>query len=617
MSFRDELFEKIGADDVSKTPSDLLHEGLTEQQQGNITKAGKLFTQAFTLAQQKANETAKQQQYRNAAHFYYSAALAAEHLQQPDTKQQMLQSVAKQLLLAGNNYFDVYSEFKQGVICGSFAGLTYLLIEDKDNAQKIYESYIAKINQKNQEGAIPANAQKLIQAMWPIGYIIQALNETNHQALQDAQKYISTDIRPSLGEAKLIPLEPILDALLNQTLKKFETLIKLPELQIVSEVSNDIVLNQLFDVNLAFTNSGEGVAYSGSISLEADENLELVDGKFTHEFAELAPDANISLKFQFRYPSATTEDAEAFFKGILKYKDMLNNNHQQYIGPLKLHIAAISKKDKYGAMIDEVSHSDDELSKVTTNLPDALATALMAMETTMLQNLTTALENEEFSIIQFGIEQLSSFRADAATLLTGEPAEQIENSYTVAKEAYAAKQVTANTEALTAEKNAALDELSTKLKGEQQTALEELERKLNEDHATELSELKKQHERQVQMMENKFDRQIDMQLKEQFDNLQQEHAAKLQELNDKNAQGLQEIRNELQKDFNDQMATAKQECSKKYEAQILEQKKSFEETKRQELGRLEEDHKLRIEQMTAEFEKEKQSIIDTYSNQNQ
>ncbi len=651
MAFRDELFAKIGADseEGETDPFKLIQNGDIEYTNGNVGKANTLYTSAVKNGMTKAQKYAEQKQYRSAAEAYYLTSLGYLKLGQKDEAEKLYNTVGEQLMEAANMYINTYEEYSHGVTCAALGGLIYVLLKDYDKAKSVYENTLQSIEKKSAEGKIQIGKESLVQTVWVVGYVLQALQEVSHESLQEAQRLIASQIRPSLSKMKLSGIEPLLNQVVDDVLSHFQDQIKLPSMLISSELPKDIVVNQIFEVKIDLMNTGEGVASNARVELELPSELELVDGDTVKEYQTFEPEQHEQLVLHLRHQTSTPADIKVKLGGKITYFNMLKNQQVQYFGPYEIEINAESKKDKLGREIKaEVEKIEGQQSlRIHEDYPSEFTTMLSNVQKTIVEEVQRKLDNEEYENVPAYIESLQVLRSALSDYFSpdGSKTPEVLGALEKDKENYAESKIQEAIEVKSkefeetlasertkfeAEKEAALaaqrEETAKEieeLKAEHQKVLDAQKQELKESFEKEKNELIEAHKIQLDEMESKMkdeidqntalmDRKLNAKLSEQEEMLREQFNKQLSESNEKNAETVNELRKQFEEEKVHAVEETENRLKSEYEGKIKELTNEYEEKLRLQKEQLIQENELKISQLQSKHEKELLTLKEDY-----
>lgn len=651
MAFRDELFAKIGADDQEgeTDPYKLIQAGDNETMSGNVAKATTLYKSAVTNGMAKAKKFEEQKQYRSAAEAYYLTSLGHLKLGNEEEVETLSAKVGEQLLEAANMYINTYEEYSYGVVCASLAGLIYVLLKDNEKAKSVYEDTLASIENKANEGKIQIGKDKLVQTVWVIGYVLQAIQDVSHEALEEAQRLISAQIRPLLSKMKLAGISPLLDQTVSYVLEYFQEQIKLPNLAVSSQLPNDIVVNQIFEVKIDLMNIGEGIATAVRLELNLPEGLEHVDGNLQQDFEKLDPDQHEQIILHLRYQASTPEDVKVKLGGKITFQDMLKNQQVQFVGPYDVAIFAESKKDKLGRQLKaefEKAESTESLA-LHPDYPPTFGTMLIDFQKDLVNSVKNELDAENYEKIPGALEVLNDVRKELSTYFSkdGSRVSELISSLLEMKEEYAQSKIEEALEIKEKELEERIESLKIKLEDEKNQALEQqkdeftkaseeisaqhkaeltqLRASLTESfekdkeelissHKIELEEYEKKIKDEIDQNTSLMDRKLNAKLSEQENTLREEFNKQISELNEKNATTVAELRKQFENDKNSSV----EELRKQLNADFEEQKKSliseYEEKLRMQKDQIDQEYELKRSQIESKYKQEIQMLKDDY-----
>ena len=651
MAFRDELFAKIGANDQEgeTDPYKLIQAGDNETMSGNVAKATTLYKSAVTNGMAKAKKFEEQKQYRSAAEAYYLTSLGHLKLGNEEEVETLSAKVGEQLLEAANMYINTYEEYSYGVVCASLAGLIYVLLKDNEKAKSVYEDTLESIENKAKEGKIQIGKDKLVQTVWVIGYVLQAIQDVSHEALEEAQRLISAQIRPLLSKMKLAGISPLLDQTVSYVLEYFQEQIKLPNLAVSSQLPNDIVVNQIFEVKIDLMNIGEGIATAVRLELNLPEGLEHVDGNLQQDFEKLDPDQHEQITLHLRYQTSTPEDVKVKLGGKITFQDMLKNQQVQFVGPYDIDIFAESKKDKLGRQLKaefEKAESIESLA-IHPDYPPAFGTMLINFQKDLVNSVKNELDAENYEKIPGALEVLNDVRKELSTYFSkdGARVSELISSLQEMKEEYAQSKIEEAMEIKEKELEERIESLKIKLKDEKNQALEQQKdeftkaseeisdqhkaeltqlrasltesfekdkKELISSHKIELEEYKKKIKDEIDQNTSLMDRKLNAKLSEQENTLREEFNKQISEINEKNATTVAELRKQFEDDKNSYVEELKKQLTADFEEEKNSLISEYEEKLRMQKDQIDQEYELKRSQIESKYKQEIQMIKDDY-----
>ncbi len=612
-----ELANKIGAEDITD-PFELLKRGDEEAQKGNHGKAKEFYEKAIATGKAKAHRFETNNQHRSAAEMNYVQALANLRLNNTEAAMALYSKIGTQLIQGGKNYIDLYKEYEDGVLLITLGGLVYVLQDRVPEAKELYLQMINEIEQKGQSGEIQQGLDRLKEILWTVGYIIKAIQDVDHTALQSAQQLISKTIRPNLKKAKVAGMEPLLNEIVTYTLNYFQSQIKLPKIMISTVIPPEMLVNSIFDISLSIQNDGEGDAHSLSLDFEIPDDLELVDGTSSATFEKLPAGDKIEHKISLRYQTSLEEDRTFDLKAKLTYKDMLNNEQVQFIGPLSLEVTAKSKKDEYMASMTNLREKWTGIKEAGFDdlVPDALVSVVESLIAKKTSDLEKLIEEQQYAYAEQALKDLESIITwSEETLRTGDGFVQLRAALENLREEYAQTKLAEAEEKHKQELESTIDRVNQMKEEEKIHALQEKENELNRKWEKEIENLKLQHEQEINNLKAEHEKNLKFKLTELEEALTQKHRKEMDELNEKNERGIREIQADYQADLEQKVEEAKQQEAAKYEKIIEDLKQAHQEELRQVTERLEEEKQTEIQSLEAKIEVEKEKLRQQLRNE--
>ncbi len=612
-----ELANKIGAEDITD-PFELLKRGDEESQKGNHGKAKEFYEKAIATGKAKAERFESNNQHRSAAEMNYARALANLRLNKTEAAMALYSKIGTQLIEGGKNYIELYKEYQDGVILITLGGLVYVLQDRVEDAKNLYLTMINEIEQKGQTGEIQQGLAQLKETLWTVGYIIKAIQDVDHSALQSAQQLISKSIKPNLKKAKVAGMEPLLDEVVNYTLNYFQSQIKLPRIVIRSTIPPEMVANEIFEIKFDIENKGEGEANSLVMEMEFPNDLELVDGSPSVSYEKLVPNQQLTQSYSLRYQTSIEEDREFQLQGKLSYKDMLNNEQVQFIGPIPLEINAKSKKDEFTSILsDKLSKWNEMKEKGFAELiPSELVDSIQTLVDKTKSQIETLIENSQYEKAEAMFSTFDTILEWVEeSIREGVVAKRLLDAIKKGQEAYAEEKVREAEEKHNQEMEKTIERINSMKEEEKQEALTKQEAELERKWKQEIENLKAEHQQELDNLKGEHEKQLKMKLIELEEALNEKHRKEIDEINEKNEKGIREIQQEYQNELETKVEEAKQQIEEKYEKQIKELKQSFEEEKRQLIERMTEEKENEIQSLTAKFEVEKEKLKQDLRNE--
>ncbi|RMG43253.1 MAG: hypothetical protein D6732_00340 [Methanobacteriota archaeon] len=612
-----ELANKIGAEDITD-PFELLKKGDEEAQKGNHGKAKEFYEKAIATGKAKAQRFETNNQHRSAAEMNYVQALANLRLNNTEAAMALYSKIGTQLIQGGKNYIDLYKEYEDGVLLITLGGLVYVLQDRVAEAKELYLQMINEVEQKGQTGEIQQGLDRLKEILWTVGYIIKAIQDVDHSALQSAQQLISKTIRPNLKKAKVAGMEPLLNEIVSYTLNYFQSQIKLPKISLSTIIPPEMLVNSIFEVQLSAVNEGEGEAHSITLEFEIPSDLELVDGAASATFDRLSSGEKIEHKLSLRYQTSLEEDRTFDLKAKLSYKDMLNNEQVQFVGPISLEVTAKSKKDEYMALLTSLKEKWDGIKELGFDelIPDALISTVETLISQKSSDIEQLIEEQQYVQADQALKDLeTTIKWSEEALRTGESFKELRDAIEKLRNEYAETKLSEAEEKHKQEIEETIDRINKIKEEERIQALQEKEAELNKKWENEIANLKKKHEDEINNLKAEHEKTLKLKLTELEEALTTQHRQQLDELNTKNERGIREIQAEYQADLEKKVEEARQNEAAKYEKMIEDLKQAHEEELRQITERLEEEKQNEIQSLEAKFEVEKENLRQQLRNE--
>lgn len=600
---RGELFDKLGVD-KQNDPMSLLDQGDKEIAAGNHNKGKTLYQQAYQIAGSQVEKFLTQSQHRSAAQSLYVQALAQEKLGNTDDRDTLYSKVTDSLIAAADNAL-AFGEDNRGIATVTLAGLVCLMYDNQDRAYGIYSDYIKKAEEKQ-------NAEFLKKLLYSLGYLLDALKNDNIAALTDAQNYISTDLRPLLSTSKLNTFDILLNSVVVHTQNVLQSRITMPKISFSSSVPNDLLFNQIFDLEITISNTGEGSASDVIMNFTIPTEIEILDGKTSETIGTFDPQSEIKRKFSLRFQTGdSTGEQDREISGELTYTDMLGNSHKQFFGPLQLTFSATSKKEEFNSRLNKLYQDLEETTELFGEIPDILLSQYMKMLTDQRELIADKIEEEDFDQVEFGLRLIQNSIA-----WIQDYTHESETSREVANEIR--RQIATEKNMLKVEleeqhksdKENAISMLEERLNRDKQEALKSLRENLETTYRQEIEQLKENHDSELRQMQTSHDNKLKQQLVQLENTLKEDFRRELDKKNEETENAIRELQDNELKAVENAKNSLREELNEKHDAQIKEMEGNMEEMERQLTARAEEEKQLELKSQQQRLELEHKENLE-------
>ncbi len=420
---RKELFTKIGDEEISD-PVALLKKGEEEELKGNLLEAKKIFKSLIDLTSSSAIRYENQSQHRATAEAYYIQAVAHEHLQQTQERDENYKKVINHLLSYAKTAL-AFGEDDRGITSATLAGLVSVVSGNNEEGFSIYTEYetIAKTKE---------NSVKLVNILYSLGYLIDALKNTNMGALADAETHISKDLNTMIKTAKLSGFYPLMKTAVKYAQDVLQSKIKMPKIQLSSDVPQDLLFNEMFDLTISILNKGTGSSYGLQFNFDVPEDLELLSGEKSVDIDELKSQGRQDLSYSLRYQTGLTEQ-EVIKKvsGGLTYKDMLQNEHKQILGEIELEFRTSSKEKEFTEKLESIlsAYTDVQDNIKTKAYISDLSEPMNSIVTTLSNMVKERIESQDYLAADNSNNMLDELVKWQKSLFEGDFPAKIENEF--------------------------------------------------------------------------------------------------------------------------------------------------------------------------------------------
>jgi hypothetical protein len=615
---RGELFKKIGADPTSD-PLEKLKLAEKELAAGNHKTGKEIIQSVIELTGANAKRYEEQKQHRSAAESYYIQGLAFGILEDTTERDKNYSKVVNELLEASKSALN-FGEDNRGITSITIAGLVCLMSGDEERAFQIYNDGIQAAEQK-------PNTDVMKRLLFSLGYLLDGLRNTNVGAIADAQNFISTDLKPMLTTSKLLGFTTLLDSVVSHTRQILEDRIKMPKVQLETQVPRDMLYSEIYEVIINIFNSGEGEALDVGYELAIPDKIEIVEGETTGKIGEIQPNANVEQSIKLRLLAGEGLEEIHEITGKITFNDMMQNSHSQSLGPLSLEFRSVSKGSEYSEKLQKATTEFKTVeAKASSAIPISFVQAISKLGETIENHVTNSINAEEFEIAEFGIALVESTGTWADEVIgEGSIAKSIIENITVQIDT-AKNQVSQDLkakheynlqEALDKQKaehkkhlDTEIEKITSNFQLEKERAIidatEDIERKfaetrakLAEEHDT---ELKNQH----QVLENKFRQQLTQRESE----LRNEMSVEIRKKNDEVDEAIREIQSQQVQEIEKEKAELRKEITRKYEGEIELLQSEFQAEKRRLKEQWSESKETEITTLRAKLVQEKNDALD-------
>lgn len=582
---RGELFNKIGADDAGN-PEEMLNRAINEFKVGDAIEAKKIFKEVISITSTNALRYEGQSQHRAAAQAYYFQAVANEYMQQTSERDSNYAKVIDGLLAYAKSAL-TFDENERGITSATLAGLVCIIAGNNNRALEIFNSHM-EIAQTKQ------NSQGLIQLLYSLGYLLDALQNTNVTALSDAQNYISKDLAPSLTPAKLTGFNSLMQSVVKYTQDVIESRIKMPKITVDTVIPKDILFNDIFEVTLNIENTGDGDASNVVITTELPEDLEIINGQKQVTFDKMTGNDKKVVTYSLRFQTAQDiSEVVKQIKGNISYVDMLNNGHKQYVGPLDFEIRSISKTAEYMEKLDKMNteYNSVEYGKLYP-VVSMLLPAIKEQYSSFSNTLKQEIESQEFDNADFGFKVLDKLVENHKSLIGNEElSKTIESSVSKEIDTAVAKITEELTEKYTKEKAEAIAKLTAEKDAEKKEALDKLKSELMEAHETEINNMKEEHFKELGKVNQSHENKLNKHLADLEQSLEAKFVKEGNEKSDEFEKTMRELRTQHENELEEVRIKLKKDLKDKYSHEL----DALSKTKNEEIRKMQEAHEANLE----------------------
>ncbi len=568
---RGELFSKLGAES-SGNPEEMLSKAVVEFKDGDPIEAKKIFKEIISITTTNALRYETQSQHRAAAQEYYIQAVSYEYMQQTSDRDKNYAKVIDGLLSYAKTAL-TFEENEKGITSASLAGLVCIISGNNNRAFEIYNKHMEILKSKN-------NSQGLMQIIYSLGYLLDALKNTNVAALSDAQNFISKDLKPMLSTAKLTGFNNLLKSVVIFTQNVIESRIKMPKILVDTSIPRDILFNDIFEFVLTVENAGEGLATEIKVSLQFPEDIEILSGEKSISYDKLDSNDKKIITYSLRYQTASDiNEITKEIKGNLTYVDMLNNGHKQYIGPLNFEIRSMSKTSEYIEKLNKVKEDYNSLN--FENLSPILNLLVPAMRNEFdlfVQKLQEEIEKQEFDNADFGFKIVSSLvDVQKSILLEGEISKSIVENVNKQIETAVNSKAEELTAKHTKDKEDAIAKIVLEKNNEKANELDKLKAEMKELHEKQINELKEQNFKELGKINQAHENKLNKHLADLEQSLEAKFVQESNTKSDEFEKTMNELRTHHENELDEIRSKLKKELKDKYTREIDEIRESKDE----------------------------------------
>ncbi len=597
-----ELFKKIGAE-TSKDPMLMLKEAEKLVKAGDLIEARKTYKSIIEVAGSNAIRYENQSQYRATAIAYYAVAKAHEFLQNTVERDKTYTKVVQNLIAYAQNAMK-FNEFDRAYSSATLAGLVCVVAGDVNGAFEIFKTY---------ESNLQSNPDKdrLQNILYSLGYLIDAIQNTNINALSTAQNYLSKDLKPLLETTKLNDFESLLNSAYDFVLEILNSKVKMPSINLSTQIPKDLLFNEMFDFSVTVSNEGDGIATEIKFNLELPENFEVLKGDKQVHIDKLEPSENKTITYTLRYQTGqTANEIHEVIKGDLFYKDMLGNGHKQFMGNLELEIRSesktaeyLNKLKEYEPIIEEIKKKEFSISAIQDKLPSYLITLYNQLE----ENIS----KQEFELCDYGFSLLDTYKAwlDEVYDLNSVVDDEINSKINSEKE----KITEELSKKFQEEKEKAIEQIKVESQEKLTHDLDELRSKMTAEFEAEKNDIVEKYKKEIENNRILEENRTKKALSELEEKLKKEFIEEMNQKSDEFEKTIRELRSEHEKELEEEKKKLTDQLQEKFnneineikgnaEQEIRQLKESFQTEKETELNNLKAN-------LTKQFEEEKEKSL--------
>lgn len=641
---RKELFNKIGDEEITD-PIALLKRGEDEELKGNLLEAKKIFKSLIDLTNSSAIRYENQSQHRATAEAYYIQAVAHEHLQQTQERDENYKKVVDHLLSYAKTAL-AFGEDDRGITSATLAGLVCVVSGNNEKGFSIYTEYESIAKTKD-------NSVKLVNILYSLGYLIDALKNTNLGALADAETYISKDLNTMIRTAKLSGFYPLMKTAVKYAQDVLQSNIKMPKINLSSVVPQDLLFNEMFDLTISILNKGTGSSYGLQFSFDVPDDLELLSGEKIVNIDELKSQGRQDLSYSLRFQTGLTEqEITKKVSGGLTYKDMLQNEHKQILGEIDLEFRTSSKEKEYTEKLESIlSGYVDVLDIIKTkeyisDLSEPMNSLITSISTQIKEKIESqeyiAVENSNNILVELVKWQKSLFEGDFPTKIENTFEQKIQkekieieislkttfeeekkkalDDLSREKDLEKAQEIDRNTSMLKEEfqkdktemidlQNKEVARIKQVEENKSKKMMTELETKLNADFVSEMNKKSDEFETTLQDLRNQHTQELETEKTNLKNNLIQKHNDEITSLMNEKDGELRRLKESEKEEKESKLSNLRTKLVKEKEDELITQKETIE-------SELRGTHSLEVEELTSNFRRqldEKQKQIDDLS----
>ncbi|MHA2251415.1 MAG: hypothetical protein ACXAD7_13720 [Candidatus Kariarchaeaceae archaeon] len=615
---RKELFKKVGAETVSD-PLQQLNQGVNEIAAGNHAKGKELIQSVINQTGANAKRYDEQKQHRSAAEQYYIQALAYEKFEATDERDKNYHQVIESLLEASKTAIN-FGEDERGITAVTIAGLVCLMLGNETRAFEIYNGGIQTSEQK-------PKGEILKKLLFSLGYLLDGLRNTNIAALTDAQNFISTDLKPMLSSSKLLGFETLLNSVVSHTRDILESRIKMPKIQIGTQIPRDMLFNTQYDIMVNIANAGEGEATDVKLELSIPEDIEIIEGSVSESLGDLQSNSNFERSISIRLLTGEGDEILKEMSGHVSYSDMLQNVHKQSLGVLELQFRSVSKSSEYNDKLAIAMSTFRGLEeKVAAEIPAGFKAAITQLSQLLENDTENSIKAEEFEIANHGlihIETMTNWTQE--TLVDGETAKrivgdiktQVDDGKNQLREELFARFNMEKTEALETQEKELLgnhqlevSNLKSSHELEKEKVRNETKETLENQFKEEKNKLKEEQDKEIKNLEITHENKVRQQLTQQESNLTNDHKAEILKKNDEIEKAIRDMQAQQVEEMTKVKEEVRDEISKKYDENIAKVQSEFDEERRKLVEADEEGKESELKTLRSKMIQEREDALE-------
>jgi hypothetical protein len=456
-----------------------------------------------------------------------------------------------------------------------------------------------------------------------------------------------------INTAKLSGFYPLMKTAVKYAQDVLQSKIKMPKIQLTTNVPQDILFNEVFDMTISILNKGSGPSYGLQFNFEVPEDLELLSGDKSVNIDELKSQGRQDLTYSLRFQTGLTEEeVMKTVSGGLTYKDMLQNEHKQILGNIDLEFSATSKGKEYTEKLESImsgysSVLDTIKSKVYIS---DLSEPMNSIVTSISNQVKEKIESQEYMVAKTSSNILDELVKWQKSIFEGDFPTKIEKEFEQKIQKEKIEIEISLKESFESEKKIALDALSrekdeeitkeiernaTMLREEFQKdktelidlhnkdvsrikqteenkskkMMTELETKLNADFVTEMNKKSDEFENTIRDLRNQQTIELDTEKSDLKNELVQKHEAEMTQLRNEKDAAIRIMEETAKEEKESELTNLRSKLTQEKENELQTQKETIE-------SELQGKHSLEVEELTSNFRKqidEKDKQIDELS----